>query len=646
MSSRPRRAATIAANVARQAAKVVTISNRNTLLNFKSKLNSGEKLTSTEQTERAELLNKLATAGENTAPYVKKKNIKATRTTGTRRAPTVSDANVRKSYYLLSIALGNMSGIPTDPNQRARLVNAARKFRLATKPQLASWAGSFLETTGFNTGAKRASGVEVEDGKQKNKPNGGVPYGNPKWLIYKNGNSSQPRTAPTIFLKTAFDMDLIKSPNSIAKSRTVMGNNLSNKMTNLVQFTETLINTPNNTGNNANAVLAGKTKGTTQIQPDIILVIPSSHEIHIYELKIGAGKKETIPAESIQLAKMKYIIDVHLGGENPKWKVIPHFLPWRFGQLNNSLNFKNWEKTQLKGVKKIANAFVAWAAASPRERGSYSIVRSSKTNKPLENYLNIGTVNSVLNSSHIGRMGEAATGAGVIVAESLKKQIENQMGAGSVASYLKLAGTNKRIPSTGVIQRALLHDLKKQTAFYFANIANQNIIPNYFKNQGLANPISSAVSEVSRYARNTPGGTSRDVLQARLARSVSIADAFVQGSVKPSDELMKLVVSVKQLLAGGGLAVSNNKYNINTRNILNKIRENSQLVPEKVYAEFLNKFGNSAKNMASKAILQTLASNQSLNNKARNRSRFLLENFNNGINRARGRALRTVVRLR
>ena len=126
----------------------------------------------------------------------------------------------------------------------------------------------------------------------------------------------------------------------------------------------TIKNNENTNETTANEVLAGKTKGTTQIQPDIILVLPPEGnkpgEIHIYELKIGAGKKETIPAESIQLAKMKFILDVWLGGEQPKWKVIPHFLPWRFALHNKSaLNFKNWQKTKIAGVKAIANAFVA-----------------------------------------------------------------------------------------------------------------------------------------------------------------------------------------------------------------------------------------------------------------------------------------------
>ena len=649
--NRPKRTATIRAEEERMARKVVTTSNRNTLREFKQKLNQGLKLSKYEQAEQTELLQKLANAGENTSPYAK---------IATKREPTVpgqprvkkmkmvSDANVAKSYYLLSIAMGNVSGIPVDPNQKARLVNAARKFRLATKHQLASWAGSFLETAGFNTGAKRNQGVEVEDGKQKDKPNGGVSYGNPKWLIYKNGNSSRPRTAPTIFLKTAWDMDLIKGSNAVAKSRRVMPANLAKNMTNLVAFTETLINTPNDTAGNSNEVLAGKTKGTTQIQPDIILTIPAKHEIHIYELKIGAGKKETIPAEAIQLAKMKYILDVHLADEAPKWKVIPHFLPWRFGQMNTtSLNFKNWETTQLKGVKKIADALVAWAAANPDERGSYRIIRSTKNNTPLRNYLNVPTVNRVLNLSHIGRIGNAASGARTVAVESFKRQISNQMnaaGINGVKAYLLLAGKNARIPSRVNIQRALLDDLEKQSAFYFANITNQSLIPQYFITRRLSNPRNSAVSEVSGYARGAPGSISRDVLKARLARSASIADAFVSAtraiSQNPDPELVGLVDNVKKLLETGGIAFSNTNYNATTRNILNAVRANRELQANRVYAKFVNKFGNSAKNLASKAILQTLTANQSLTNNTRTRAQFLLENFNAGINAARARALR------
>jgi len=638
------------ANEKRAAAKIVTNVNRNTLRNFKNKLNSGLKLTKPEQQEQTELLQKLANAGENTAPYAKKATKSEPGQARTKKVKTVSEANVAKSYYLLSIAMGNVNGPPKDPNQRARLVNAARKFRLASKAQLASWAGSFLETTGFKTGAKRNQGVEVEDGEQTNKPTAIVPHGgDPKWLVYKDGSGArEPRTQPTIFIKTAWNMNLIKGTNAIAKSQRVMPANLAKNMNDLVKFTETLINTANNTGGNANEVLAGKTKGTTQIQPDILLTIPSKHEIHIYELKIGAGKKETIPAESIQLAKMKYMLDVHLGDETPKWKVIPHFLPWRFGQMNaTALNFKNWEKTQIKGVKKIADALVAWAEANPAERGSYRINRSTKINKPLSNYLNINTTNRVLGLSHIGRINNAASGGRVVTAESYKRQIENQMGAAGVngvKAYLQLAGINARIPSRNAIQRALLADLKKQVAFYFANINNSAIIPQYFKNARLANPLNSAVSEVSGYARGAPGSTSREVLQARLTRSVTIAEVFVNAmraiGQAPDPVLVELINNVKDMLKSGGLKIANTAYNANTRNILNAVQANRNLQPNRVYAKFLEKFGNSAKNLASKAILKTLTANQSLTNNTRTRAQFLLENFNTGINAARARALR------
>jgi hypothetical protein len=585
-------------------------------------------------------------------PAAKKREPAEPGKTKEKKVKMVSDANVAKSYYLLSIALGNVNGIPTDPIQKARLVNAARKFRLATKAQLASWAGSFLETTGFNKGAKRNQGVEVEDGLQTNKPTAKVPHGGqPKWLIYKDGSEArEPRTAPTIFLKTAWDMDLIKGANAVAKSRRVMPPNLAKNMNDLVKFTETLINTQNNTGGNANDVLAGKTKGTTQIQPDIILTIPSKREIHIYELKIGAGKKETIPAESIQLAKMKYILDVHLGDETPKWKVIPHFLPWRFGQMNQaSLNFKNWEKTQIKGVKKIADALVAWAAANPSERGSYRINRSTKTNKPLSNYLNINITNKVLGLSHIGRIGNAVSGGGVVRAESYKKQIENQMGAGGingVKEYIKLAnsrGGNSRIPSVDAIQRVLRDDLMKQLQFYFVNVENRNLVANkWFENQNLLPRGGHAASGITNYVK---GSVSHEVKQARLARSVIISDAFVTAmrQVAPTrllKRLEELVNHAKTLLASGGLKIANTTYNANTRNILNAVQANRTLQADRVYAKFLEKFGNSAKNLASKAILQTLAANQSLTNNTRTRAKFLLENFNAGINAARSRALR------
>jgi hypothetical protein len=220
----------------------------------------------------------------------------------------------------------------------------------------------------------------------------------------------------------------------------------------------------------------------------------------------------------------------------------------------------------------------------------------------------------------------------------------NAAGINGVKAYLLLAGKNARIPSRVNIQRALLADLKKQSAFYFANITNQSLIPQYFIKLRLSNPRNSAASEVSGYARGAPGSISRDVLKARLARSASIADAFVSAtraiSQNPDPELVDLVDNVKKLLETGGIAFSNTNYNATTRNILNAVRANRELQANRVYAKFVNKFGNSAKNLASKAILQTLTANQSLTNNTRTRAQFLLENFNAGINAARARALR------
>jgi predicted DNA-binding ribbon-helix-helix protein len=133
-------------------------------------------------------------------------------------------------------------------------------------------------------------------------------------------------------------------------------------------------------------------------------------------------------------------------------------------------------------------------------------------------------------------------------------------------------------------------------------------------------------------------------LQARLARSATISEVFVNAmraiGQTPDPELARLVDNVKEMLKSGGVKAANTTYNANTRNILNAVRANRNLQANRVYAKFLEKFGNSSKNLASKAILQTLAVNQSLTNNTRTRAQFLLENFNAGIKAARARALR------
>jgi len=263
--------------------------------------------------------------------------------------------------------------------------------------------------------------------------------------------------------------------------------------------------------------------------------------------------------------------------------------------------------------------------------------------------LNINIANRVLGLSHIGRISNAASGGRVVAAESYKRQIENQMGAAGVngvKAYLLLANSrrgNSRIPSIDAIQRVLRDDLSKQLQLYFANLENRNLLTNkWFENQNLLPRGGHAASGISNYVK---GSISHEVKQARLARSVLISDAFVTAmqQVAPGrllKRLEELVNHSKTLLASGGLKIANTKYNANTRNILNAVTANRELQPNRVYAKFLEKFGNSAKNIASKAILKTLAANQSLPNNTRTRSEFLLENFNAGINAARARALR------
>ena len=250
------------------------------------------------------------------------------------------------------------------------------------------------------------------------------------------------------------------------------------------------------------------------------------------------------------------------------------------------------------------------------------LFRSNKP--PLKNYLNIRTVNTALNSSHIGRLSEAGGGIRRVVAESIKKQIENQMGANGingVARYLQLANRTPRIghiPSLGDIDRAIMKDLKQQIGIYFVNVTNSTIVPNWvpanLRPRINGRGPSYAVSEISKAkGKNIP----REVLQARLARSAAIADTYLEAlrriHVEPQPALPVLIQGVKELLAQGGLKNAGN-YNLNTRNIIEAVKRNKNEPTLQVYQKLLNKFGNGP-NITAKAILHTIAANNALNNK-------------------------------
>jgi len=76
-----------------------------------------------------------------------------------------------------------------------------------------------------------------------------------------------------------------------------------------------------------------KSKGAGHVETDIIEIIPESHTINLYELKIGEGKSEGFPAEAYQLYKSKRILELEFARLRPD-VALPtinmYFLAWGF----------------------------------------------------------------------------------------------------------------------------------------------------------------------------------------------------------------------------------------------------------------------------------------------------------------------------
>jgi hypothetical protein len=431
----------------------------------------------------------------------------------------VKNKDVIKHRYLITALLGNNASYLT-PNQQElkvkKLLENARKIRLSTAHQLQAWSGSFLETTGFTQGALRKGTLVVDRGTKDTNP-----------LLLIQDEKGRPRTQPTVFIKTAFSIDWLKGANW-GRARAVYSPDIVEQMKKLIAFTETLKVASEN--GNENVTVKGKTKGTTEIQPDIILTLPNGTgggDIHVYELKIGRGKKETIPAEAIQLAKTKFILDSYL--KKLGWVTHVHFLPWMYAQApENEPNFAPWQYSKIKLVKNVAEKFIT------QLNQGYNIKAINRKNRVLTNHLNVTTINALMNASRAGRltnMGRAATKISsqsqVAVIDRLYKQGGNNIEP--VVNYLisvKNVVNNENAKAKGFrsiagIWRDILKALKEAKIAYIARTPRNNLPPSFRRN---AAPATMAnVSGLSNVIKNK--NSNRAFLE--LKKVVDVAYIFL-----------------------------------------------------------------------------------------------------------------------
>jgi hypothetical protein len=451
-----------------------------------------------------------------------------------RKAATKSrqslNKKLKKEYYLLFTAIGNSN---LSVNQINRLIPAARAFRLSRPSQLAAWSGSFLEDPAFKRGAELKGTTYIDKATNPT---------DPLELVQVS--------KPTMFIKTAFP---INPTNSGINLKTKMAQNarvamnsqatrIRNNMLAILKFTEKMAEPRANNNNNEN--IKGKVKGTTEIQPDIILSIPApggGGEIHIYELKIGLGKKETIPAESFQLAKIKYLIDTSLRLAGIRgWKVYVHFLPWLFGSEANLtpgsvpselMNFKNWAKSNNPTYKKWANNFIA-------SNKAYNIIKTARTNKPLANHINIPSINSLLTVSRAGNIGAAGRGARTIAASGMATAVRKSNNVAKFLSAIKAVINDPKVKpgtftSISAIARYLDGNLMKTAQQYFTGLPENT--------PGLSPNLARKIGSITPNGRFTPRGgsgyntnnsdfknTVEDRRQA-LNKALKVSEAFYKG---------------------------------------------------------------------------------------------------------------------
>jgi hypothetical protein len=338
------------------------------------------------------------------------------------------NANKIKEYWAIFSAVSNGRYIPNNEQTR-KLIEGARALRLLTPHQSAGWSGSVLENRAVQAGiGNKADIVDFRAPPYKEERHAGI---DPQWLIKQR--TGQIRTRPTYFIKARFSLAPLKAwafgPRSMRMNR--------NFQKNLFEQMLSFANLPNI-----------KLKGEEHVEPDLIFCDPSSKTIHIYELKIGAGKAEQVPAEAMQLAKAKKLIQLALGGD---WKVKNHFTPWMFGQWSGTIPmYQNWERPnpKLPTLKEIANTLI-------RMNGNYKIntVNTSINPNPILPRMNLRRVNSVLIKERLKRHKNARNGLAMIRLATWKKMLQNPTMKNALLNSI---GSNQNLVSTSKLARNLL----------------------------------------------------------------------------------------------------------------------------------------------------------------------------------------------
>jgi hypothetical protein len=372
--------------------------NANTVNNLRSEFNQA----GTKKTLQAPIIKRAAKAGFVNLVKQFQARVAPVKSRGPQKGRSqpgnlMLNANKIKEYWAIFTAVSNGKYIPNNSRTKA-MIEGARALRLLTPHQAAAWSGSALENRAVQAGiGNKADIVDFRQEPYKTERHAGI---DPRWLIYER--NGQPRTRPTYFIKARFALAPLKQ---WAFSNNPNGNTQRNFFKEMLSYA----NLPN-----------VKLKGEEHVEPDLMFCDPSTNTIHIYELKIGAGKAESVPAEAMQLAKAKKLIQLYLGAD---WKVKVHFTPWMFGQWTGTVPaYKNWEiaNPKLPTLKAIANQLI-------QLNSNYKInTLNTRINpNPILPLMNIRRVNNVLIKERLKRHKNAQNGLAMIRLATWKKMLQN-----------------------------------------------------------------------------------------------------------------------------------------------------------------------------------------------------------------------------
>ena len=286
-------------------------------------------------------------------------------------------ANIRESRKkiipYIELALRPGANIPN------HIVEKAHELRLLNPTQMSSYSGGNLENEGMTLGA-RTRGIEVVDFRKPPYTQDRDAGINPLNLIYKTYipkdwmpddprlRGSQKRNQPTYFIKARFDFNPLRfyagyPVPRYAKNSSAPTNTWSNisKIAKFAQMANAQSDAWHSIINFTDFKYFLNSKGTFAGEPDVCY-FNGSNTVHLIELKITSGKPETFPAEAIQLAKLKRLVQLWISSQGP-YMVKTFFLPWKFANNTTPINYKNWLRpsngANYQTIKKLAERIIA-----------------------------------------------------------------------------------------------------------------------------------------------------------------------------------------------------------------------------------------------------------------------------------------------